>query len=114
MFTEGCRDWRLLDEANQTWPWFKLHFTGQERDRTELATASTTGYGRTAFHVQSTDTSPSLKITDHEANAATVLPSGPELLALLVELRNLRATAKPNHPATGAQSHPTRLLLDTR
>jgi hypothetical protein len=98
MFADGCRDWRLLPEANQTWAAFKTHFARQERDRHETATAASTGYSGTAFHVQAVGSPP--PPSTNTALAATILPSGPELLALLVELRNLRASTKPTGTPT--------------
>jgi hypothetical protein len=89
----------------------RKHFARQDRDRQETTTVATAGYHGTAFLVRPVIPSPDLTITtpppitvtDPTALTATVLPSGPELLALLQELRALRATApKPPHPATGA------------
>jgi hypothetical protein len=97
MFPDGCREWRLKPAADQTWANFKTHFARQDLDRQETATSTSGGYNGTAFHVQATlpasDSTPT-----GTALAATVLPSGPELIALLAELAQLRAAAKT--PAT--------------
>lgn len=44
LFPDGCRKWRLLPDAQQTWPAFKAHFSRQERDRQETSTNGTLGY----------------------------------------------------------------------
>ena len=117
LFPDGCREWRLLTDAQQTWARFKIHFARQDRDRLETSTANTLGYG-TAFHVRPPDAAhlvtshdatlvPS-QVADGSALAATALPSGPELIALLLELRNLRAAAAkaPTAPAPNQKATP--------
>jgi hypothetical protein len=116
LFPDGCREWRLFPDADQTFAQLKRHFARQDRDRVELATTATAGYNGTAFHVQPAPTAPpsqfltpdpahtatpgtTLAATDATALAATVLPSGPALIALLMELQSLRAAAKGPTPA---------------
>jgi hypothetical protein len=106
MFTDGCRDWRMLPDANRTWANFKTHFARQDRDRLELATAATTGFGGNAFSLQHvpvpTDEPP---VAPSTAAAVTALPTGPALVALLVELRDLRlAATNPPPKAPPAKS----------
>jgi hypothetical protein len=97
MFPDGCRDWRLFHEAYQTWDRFKTHLAQQDRNRTKLATAANSGFNGTAFHLQGPISSSSPPIvTDNVACAATILPTGAELLTLLVKLHNLRTTDKPS------------------
>ena len=108
MFADGCRDWRLLPDANRTWHHFKAHFARQDRDRIETATAANTGFGGTAFSVQAI-LPPTANATDTStptAAAVVALPTGAALIALLVELRDLRAAAAakplPKAPPTKA------------
>jgi hypothetical protein len=112
LFPDGCREWRLLPEANQTFAQLKIHFARQDRDRVELATTASTGYNGTAFHVQPAPPTGAptadpnanaipgtvLSATDATALAAAALPSGPALIALLLELQSLRAATKPPNP----------------
>jgi hypothetical protein len=90
MFPDGCREWRLKAAAAQTWGAFKTHFARQDRDRVETTTASMAGYSGTAFAVTAPPPDP---LPPGAALAATVLPSGPELVALLSELAVFRAAA---------------------
>jgi hypothetical protein len=68
-----------------------------DRDQAESSTALTSGYNGTAFAVK-----PAHPATaDATALAATIIPSGPELLVLLFELKNLRTTTHtPDVPPT--------------
>jgi hypothetical protein len=93
LFPAGCREWRLKPDADQTWAAFKTHFSRHDRDRQETATSASAGY---AGAVQPTAPTPTL---DGSALAATALPSGPELLALLTELAALRKGQTPGPPA---------------
>ena len=94
LFPDGCRDWRLKPDAERTWDQFKTHFARHDRDRLETVTSSSAGY---ANAVQPT----LVQAPDGAAFAATALPSGPELLALLSELATLRKAQSPgsNPPA---------------
>jgi hypothetical protein len=96
MMPDGCREWRLKPAATQTWANFKVHFALQDRDRQETATATSLGYSGAVVVVQPIVAPPD---SSNAALAATVLPSGAELVALLTELAKFRAaaatTAKP-------------------
>jgi hypothetical protein len=99
MFSDGCREWRLQPVANQTWAAFKSHFSLQDRDRIENATASTAGYAMAALAIQ-----PIVPTVDGTALATATLPSGPELVAMIAELHKLRAAAA-QLAASAQQSH---------
>lgn len=89
LFPDGCREWRLKADADQTWAEFKLHFARHDRDRLETTTTASAGY---AGAVQPVAPTPP---PDGTALAATALPSGPELIALLTELATLRQAKIP-------------------
>jgi hypothetical protein len=40
MYPNACKAWRLLPEAQQTWPAFKIHFANHDRDRLANLTAA--------------------------------------------------------------------------
>jgi hypothetical protein len=112
MFPDGCRKWRLKSAAAQTWGDFKTHFARQDRDCVETTTASMAGYSDTAFVVTAPSVAPPTDpLPPGAALAATVLPSGPELVALLSELAAFRAAAA--RPATTATT-PAPTTLPTR
>jgi hypothetical protein len=90
LFPDGCREWRLKPDADQTWANFKTHFARHDRDRQETATSASAGY---AGAVQPTNPP---ETPDGSACAVTALPSGPELIALLTELATLRKTQPAN------------------
>jgi hypothetical protein len=93
MFPDGCRKWRLLPDANQTFAQQKIHFAYQDRDRIDPATTASAGYNGTVLHVQPAPPVPAptaipgtaLAAIDSTALAATVMPSGPVLIALLLK-----------------------------
>jgi hypothetical protein len=99
LFPDGCREWRLMPDAQQTWPNFKRHFTRMERDRLETATTSTAGYTNHAYaaaqiplpHNQSP---PTLTVpTPASINAVAQVPTTADLALLMAELTRLRAAA---------------------
>ncbi len=90
LFPDGCREWRLKSDDDQTWPNFKSHFARHDRDRLETATTASAGY---AGAVQPVIEAPTATGT---ALAATALPSGPELIALLTELAAFRKNQPTN------------------
>jgi hypothetical protein len=100
LFPDGCREWRLKPDAQQTWPNFKQHFARMERDRLETATTSTSGYSAAAFAASQVPLPPD-NPNDGAINAATMVPTAAELSALMSELTRLRATvaAKPSSNA---------------
>jgi hypothetical protein len=109
MFPDGCREWRLKPEVDQTWANFKIHFARQDRDRLETATAESSGYG-TAFLVRPGEPPSVPAPTIESALVATTLPSGDELVALLVELRQFRMmhqkqTTPTTPKSTGARGY---------
>lgn len=107
MFPDGCREWRLKPVTDQTWAAFKTHFARQDQDRHETATSASAGYTGSAYHVQPVlSGSVPPPSSPGTALAATVLPSGPELIALLAELAQLRANAPT--PVTKNTSTATR------
>ena len=92
LFPDGCREWRLKADADQTWAAFKTHFARHDRDRLESATTASAGYAGAVQPVL--DPAPA-----GAALAVTALPSGPELIALLTELASLRkAQSGPTVP----------------
>jgi hypothetical protein len=103
MFPDGCREWRLKAAAVQTWGDFKTHFARQDRGHVETTTASMAGYSGTAFVITPPSVAPPMDpLPPGAALAATVLPSGPELVALLSELAAFwaaaaRPTTNPAH-----------------
>ncbi len=92
LFPDGCREWRLKPDADQTWNEFKTHFARHDRDRLETATTASAGF---AGAVQPSEPTPA---PDGSACAATALPSGPELIALLTELATFRKNQSPGAP----------------
>jgi hypothetical protein len=89
MFPNGCCDWCLKPAATQTWANFKLHFNLQDCDRQETATAVYAGYSGAVLAVQPV-VPPIVReapapATSIAALAATVLRSGAELVAFLVD-----------------------------
>jgi hypothetical protein len=103
LFADGCREWRLMPDAQQTWLNFKRHFTRMERDRLETATTSTAGYSSTAYAVDHTPIPPPTDNTPAAtANAASVVPNAADLALLMAELTRLRAAATNAPPATAS------------
>lgn len=109
LYPDGCREWRLLPDAQQTWPAFKAHFARQERDRQETSTSATAGYAGAAFALlaptPSTPEPPQLSDSPPSANALYNLPTGADLTALLTELARLRLQQTPA-PSPPPASHP--------
>jgi hypothetical protein len=97
LYPDGCREWRLLPDAQQTWPAFKLHFARQERDRQETSTTATSGYAGSAFSVLAPTPLPQATLSNEAStNAVASLPSGQDLAALLAELAKLRLQQTPS------------------
>jgi hypothetical protein len=92
LFPDGCREWRLTPDAQQTWANFKIHFARQERDRLETATTATAGYSGTAFATVSHPT-PVPPHGEAHAAAATITPAA--LADLLAEVSRLRLACTP-------------------
>jgi hypothetical protein len=101
LFSDGCREWRLMPEAQQTWPTFKRHFTRMERDRLETATTSTAGYSSTAYAVINAQP-PNDNPPTASANAATGVPTAADFALMMAELTRLRANASKAPPITTA------------
>lgn len=98
LFPDGCRDWRLKPDADQTWAEFKVHFARHDRDRIETTTSASAGYAG-AVQPLTTPTSDgtALSAAAHPF-AGAVFPSGAELLALLTELAK-HTKAQPIAPS---------------
>jgi hypothetical protein len=110
MMPDGCREWRLKPAASQTWANFKIHFALHDRDRQETATAASSGYSGAVLAVQPIAppvVSGAPLDSSIAALAATVLPSGAELVALLTELAKFRAAATNNAKPTSNPVKPT-------
>jgi hypothetical protein len=96
LFPDGCREWRLTPDAQQTWPNFKLHFARMERDRLETTTTSAAGYSgaaHAAAQVPLPPDGPNDNLEVGAINAATMIPTAHELAALMSEITRLRAAA---------------------
>jgi hypothetical protein len=59
LFPDACREWRLKDDAHQTYAAFKTHFSRMEADRLESLTSASAGYQGAAHHVGSVPVQPS-------------------------------------------------------
>jgi hypothetical protein len=91
LFAEACRDWRLRDEANQTYAEFLVHFKRQDRDRLESATAGSQGYAAlTCVEIAKPE-------QEAQVNSATSLTA--DLAAILKELQLHRMTLNQPTPA---------------
>jgi hypothetical protein len=74
LFAQGCREWRLLPPADQTYVRFVAHFTHQNQERLDsIPTTTTAGYHGYAM-------------------AVTNQPAQPDVTALMKEMLLLRAT----------------------
>jgi hypothetical protein len=116
MFADGCRDWRLRPEADQTWANFQTHFARQDRDRLETTTTAGAGYTPTAYAAVgspalATIPAPPVVLPGAPSSACALaavpsgppcMPTGAELTALLSELRLLRAAAAKSGPSAAS------------
>lgn len=57
IMTMGCRDWRLLDDADKTWTKLKTHFKAAHVDIRTTSTTSTAGFQGRANHTAAEPTS---------------------------------------------------------
>jgi hypothetical protein len=105
LFPDGCREWRMKPDADQTWPQFKIHFARQDRDRQEIAATTTGTFSGTVNAVApAPPAAPVNPIPGHGSANAIVspLPTAAEYATLLAELARLRAT----NPAPSARQPP--------
>jgi hypothetical protein len=101
MIPDGCREWRMKPVSAQTRAAFKTHFVMHDRDRLETATAASAGYHGAALAVGPVQSSTAETILAPPAAtlAATVLPSGAELVVLITELVAFRSASESNAPS---------------